>query len=73
MIEWLRKYSKWATLFIFGVALIAVYKTFDNFSFIGSMLKGIFDAIKPFIIAFIIAYLLNIPAKKISYLVETKN
>lgn len=72
MIEWLRKYSKWATLFIFGVALIAVYKTFDNFSFIGSMLTGIFDAIKPFIIAFIIAYLLNIPAKKISYLVEKK-
>ena len=44
--------------------VIAVYKTFDNFNNITQYLAKIFDAVKPFFIAFIIAYILNIPAKR---------
>lgn len=72
MLNWLKKYSKWATMFVFGVALIAVYKTFNSFSFIGSIIGKIFEAAKPFIIAFVVAYMLNIPAKKLDQLTEHK-
>lgn len=72
MLNWLKKYSKWATMFVFGVALIAVYKTFNSFSFIGSILGKIFEAAKPFLIAFVVAYMLNIPAKKLDQLIENK-
>ncbi len=53
-------------MFILGVALIAVYKTFDSFSYLLAGLSKLLDAAKPFIIAFVIAYLLNIPAKKLA-------
>lgn len=68
------KYYKWIAAFIFCVAVIAVYKTFDNFS---NVLKGIgtvLSALSPFVIAFVIAYLLNIPSKKIEKLLtKVKN
>lgn len=62
------KYYKWIAAFIFCVAVIAVYKTFDNFS---NILKGIgtvISAFGPFVTGFVIAYLLNIPAKRIEKL-----
>lgn len=58
------KYYGWIIAFVFCVAVIAVYKTFDNFNNITQYLAKIFDAVKPFFIAFIIAYILNIPAKR---------
>lgn len=72
------KYYGWIVAFIFCVAVIAVYKTFDNLSnitkYIGVIIGVIIDAIKPFISAFIIAYILNIPAKKLQKLLKkTKN
>lgn len=65
MIDWLKKNSKYVSVFLLGVALIVVYKTFDNLKNIFSVFGIIFSAIKPFIIAFVIAYLLNIPASKL--------
>ena len=65
MIDWLKKHSKYVSIFVLGVALIVVYKTFDNLKNIFSVFGIIFSAIKPFIIAFVIAYLLNIPASKL--------
>ena len=59
------KYYKWIIAFVFCVAVIAVYKTFDNFSNIIRGIGAVFGAFKPFIIGFVIAYLLNIPAAKI--------
>lgn len=59
------KYYKWIVAFVFAVAVIAVYKTFDNIS---NVLKGIgvvLGALKPFFIAFIIAYIINMPAKRL--------
>lgn len=68
------KYYKWIVAFVFCVAVIAVYKTFDNFS---NILKGIgtvLSAFSPFITGFVIAYLLNIPANKIQLLLcKSKN
>ena len=72
MLNWIKKYSKWATMFVFGVALIAVYKTFNSFSFIGSIFGKIADAAEPFLIAFVVAYMLNIPAKKLSLFISEK-
>ena len=70
MINWLKKHSKWATYFILGAALIAVYKTFDSLDFLVSIFIGVFNAFKPFLLAFVIAYMLNIPTKKLKNTLE---
>lgn len=72
MFDWLKKHSKWATYFILGTALIAVYKTFDSLSALWSVVRSVFSAIMPFIIAFVIAYMLNIPTRKLKSLLENK-
>lgn len=61
-------WTKWLYWFTFAVALIAVYKTLDNFSEIGMWLANFFKVVMPFIIGIIIAYILYIPAKKIENL-----
>lgn len=59
-------YTKYITLFILGAALIAVYKTFDNFQNLWLGISAFFKALTPFTIGFVIAYLLNIPCKRLS-------
>lgn len=54
--------------FIMVVAIIAVYKTFDNFSSIIDWLKTLSKLLTPFFISFAIAYLLYPPCKKIEAL-----
>lgn len=73
MFEWLKKHSKWVTYFILGAALIAVYKTFDSLSELWSVVLSVLSAIKPFIIAFVIAYMLNIPTRKLNNLIINKS
>lgn len=65
-----KKYSKWAAAFVFAVAVITVYKTFDNISNITKFIGVILSAMSPFFWAFIIAYILNIPAVKIQSVLE---
>ncbi|MCH5211758.1 MAG: AI-2E family transporter [Oscillospiraceae bacterium] len=72
MLNWIRKYSKWVTLFILGAALIAVYKTFNSFAELKGIISVVMKAIKPFILAFVIAYVINIPAKHLNNLVQKK-
>lgn len=72
MFDWIKKYSKYATIFILGAALIAVYKTFQSFEYLLGGLGNLLDAIKPFIASFVIAYLLNIPVKKLNALIQRK-
>lgn len=68
------KYYGWIAAFVFCVAVIAVYKTFDNLSDITKYIGVILDAVQPFITAFIIAYILNMPAKRLQKLLKrTKN
>ena len=66
----LKEYSKWVVAFIFAVAVITVYKTFDNIRDIGSIIGTVLSAFKPFFAAFIIAYVFNLPAKKIIGLID---
>ncbi len=49
--------------FLLGVALIAVYKTFDNFQNIWDFIWRVFDILSPFVTGFILAFLLYAPAK----------
>ena len=72
MLGFLKKHSKWASVFVLGVALIAVYKTFDSLSAVASVFGFVLKAVRPFIIAFIIAYLLNIPVKKVDRLINER-
>ena len=59
------KYSKWVMALIFAIIVIAVYKTFDNFNRIIDIIKMTWSALTPFIIGFVIAYIFNMPIKKI--------
>ena len=61
----LEKYSKWVMSLIFAIIVIAVYKTFDNFNKILDVLKMIWSALTPFVIGFVIAYIFNMPIKRI--------
>ncbi|HIW73786.1 MAG TPA: AI-2E family transporter [Firmicutes bacterium] len=49
--------------FILGVALIAVYKTFDNLQIIGDFIWRIFDILSPFVTGFVLAFLLFAPVR----------
>ncbi len=68
--KWFQKYSGYIVAFIFCIAVIAVYKTFDNLSNITGYIGTIFSALKPFIVAFVIAYILNMPAKRVKKLLD---
>ena len=59
-------YTKWILAFILGVALIAVYKTFDNLREVTDGILKVLHVLKPFIFGFVIAYILNLPCKKIA-------
>ena len=56
------KYSSFVIVtFLFCVGLIAVYKSFDNINNIKNFLASLVKVLHPFIIGFIIAYVLNRP------------
>lgn len=58
-----RVITKWLYWFTFAVAVIAVYKTLDNFSEITTWIGGLIKILYPFIMALIVAYLFYIPCK----------
>ena len=60
-----RNITKWLYWFTFSVAVIAVYKTLDNFSDIMNWIGSLIGVLMPFILAIIIAYLFYIPARKL--------
>ncbi len=61
-----QKNSKLIVAFIFACAVIFVYKTFDNLGHIFSGIGTVLKAFEPFFIGFIIAYILNMPTKRLS-------
>lgn len=63
-----RTITKWIYWFSFAVAVIAVYKTLDNFSAIGIWLKNLIDVLMPFIFGTLIAYLLYVPCRKVEHI-----
>ena len=60
-----KNFSKWMYWFVLAVAIIIVYKFFDNFTAIGESVSNFFSTIKPFLFGILIAYLLYIPASRI--------
>lgn len=68
--KFLKQYSSWLAAFVFAVAVIAVYKTFDNFGNILESIGKVFSVLLPFFMGFVIAYILNLPVKKLNGLVK---
>ena len=60
-----KNWTKWIYWFTFAVAVIAVYKTLDNFGDISIWLGELFRVILPFLAGALIAYILYIPSKGI--------
>lgn len=66
--------SKWTYWFLLAVAVIIVYKFFDNFSVIGTEIGKFFSVIMPFLSGALLAYLLYIPASRIEKnFIKSKN
>lgn len=61
-------WGKWLYWFTFAVAVIAVYKTLDNFTEIGNWISNLFSVLAPFIIGILLAYILFVPVKKLENL-----
>ena len=57
--------AQWLSLFLLAVAIIAVYKTFDNIVEIGGFFSKLLDILSPFLIGFGMAFLLYGPCSKI--------
>jgi len=55
------KYRTWIVSFIFTIAVIAVYKTFDNLGNVVRFFGVVMKSLTPFVVGFVIAYILNIP------------
>ena len=64
MKERTRNWAKWIYWFLFAVAVIAVYKTLDNFNDIMSFIGRLFGVLMPFFAGLLLAYLFYIPCKK---------
>ena len=60
-----KNFSKWMYWFVLAVAIIIVYKFFDNFTAIGGAVSNFCDIIAPFLLGALIAYLLYLPEIKI--------
>ena len=65
-----KNFSKWMYWFILAVAIILVYKFFDNFTAIGTAVNNFCDIIAPFLLGALIAYLLYLPEVKIEKGIE---
>ena len=57
--------KKWLYWFLLGVAIITVYKLFDNFGDIMGVISKFFNILAPFLAGILIAYLLYMPCRKI--------
>lgn len=58
-------WKKWLYWFMLGLALIIIYKAFDNFGEVMNVLGKFLTILRPFFIGIFIAYLLYLPCKKI--------
>lgn len=66
----IKKYSEWIIPFLLVLALILVYKSLDNFNNIAQWFSYILGILRPFIMGFLIAFIFNLPCKKIEILLK---
>jgi len=57
--------AQWVTLFLLGLALIVVYKAFDSLGWIWAAFLRLLSILTPFVIGFVIAFLLFGPVNRI--------
>ncbi len=62
-VKGLKGVISWLSAFLFAVAVIAVYKTFDNFDSIWAFVGTILDILSPFVTGFGLAFLLFAPSR----------
>lgn len=60
-----KNFAQWLTLFLLGLALIVVYKAFDSLGWIWTVFLRLFSILTPFVIGFVIAFLLFAPVNRI--------
>jgi len=64
-----KEWKKWLFWFVFAVAVIVIYKVFDNLGDIAIWIKNLASVMMPFIMALLVAYLFYIPCKKVESLI----
>lgn len=65
-----KHWAKWIYWFTFAVAVIAVYKTLDNFGDISIWFSRLMGIVFPFFLGALIAYILYIPSRAIEKALE---
>ncbi len=70
---WFQEIKKYIGIFILGVALVAVYKTFDNFDRLIEWAKMVLSLLTPLGIGFCISYILYAPCRKIECSLQKTN
>lgn len=65
-----QEWKKWLKWFAFALAIIIVYKSFDNITSITDFFDNLFDVLMPFLIGVLIAYVLYFPSKSIEKMFE---
>lgn len=60
-----KNFTQWLTLFLLGLALIVVYKAFDSLGWIWAVVVRLFSILTPFVIGFVIAFLLYGPVNRL--------
>ena len=60
-----KKFARYIGWFIFGVALITIYKTVDSVGIVFTWFQGLLKVLAPFGFAILLAYLLYFPCRKI--------
>lgn len=66
----LKKLNGNIIIFLLALILLIIYKSIDNLAAVGEFFKMIYTSVKPFITAFLIAYILNMPCKSVKKLLE---
>ena len=58
-------WKKWISWFLLAVAVIIVYKIFDNFGNVQEWFSTLFKVLSPFLVAILISYILILPCRAI--------
>lgn len=57
--------AQWVKLFLLGLALIVIYKAFDSLGWIWLGIREMFSILTPFVVGFVIAFLLFAPVNRL--------
>ena len=60
-----RNWTRWLFWFSLAIAVVAVYKTLDNFGAIADGIKHFLGIISPFLVGILISYILYVPCRKV--------